>query len=102
MTAIDFDYFGDKVLDRQLRQLHPTLQKKLGRQALRRSLKAVVQPKARQLVPVDTGRRRSNIKTKAMRRSRTRVGYVVTSGGDTKKGNTTDFTGETYYGGFVE
>lgn len=99
--VVDISVLGDRALERQLEALTRRLQRKLTRQALKPAMR-IVERRSKQLVPVKTGLLKKNIKVRPMKRSRSRMGYLVTSGGMTRKGKMTDFTGAAYYGGFVE
>lgn len=86
---------GDKELDRLLRGLPLAAQKKLSRQATRKSAKEIVLPEAKSRVPVDTGDLEESLVVKAMRRSRRRFGHQV----QTKDGF---YAGDQFYGAFIE
>jgi HK97 gp10 family phage protein len=81
-------------LTRQLRKLEP----KNARKAIRKAARAAAKPvqiKAKDLAPVDTGLLRKEIKVRAVKRSRQRIGVRVTIGNR-------NFVGDTFYGGFQE
>lgn len=84
-----------KAISRSLRQLEPKLQKKIIREEARRAAKAHLLPQAKSAVPVDSGTYRKSIKVRAIKRSRKAVGVQVSAG---VKG----FTGDAFYGGFLE
>lgn len=86
---------GDKALDQLLQQLVPRLQKRAFSRASRAAAKPI-RDAARRNAPSDTGRLARSIKVRAARRSRSRVGIRVTTG------DGGEFTGKSYYGGFLE
>ena len=86
---------GDEALDKLLATLTPKLQKKLIRQATRKSAKNIVLPEARNRVPVDTGDLEESLTVKAIKRSRNKIGSMVA----TKDGF---FSGDQFYGGMIE
>jgi HK97 gp10 family phage protein len=67
---------GVKEIDRALKELEPKIQRKVLRQAMRSGMKLVMQD-ALMRVPVLTGLLKRNIKLRAMKRSRNRVGLLV-------------------------
>ena len=96
MAAKTIFVTGDKEVDRKLAALEPTVQRKVGRKALRQAVKAIVLPKAKADAPIDTGALESSLTVRAMPRSRkARIGYVV----QTRDGA---FKGAQFYGGFQE
>lgn len=86
---------GDEALDKLLATLTPKLQKKLSRQATRKSAKDIVLPEARNRVPVDTGDLDDSLTVRAVKRSRNKIGHMVA----TKDGF---FKGDQFYGGMIE
>lgn len=91
---------GDKELDKALleiagRQETPKHVNAFVRKATRKAAKEIVLPKVRARVPVETGELESHLTVRAKKRSRKSIGYGVT----TKDGL---FTGDTFYGGFLE
>lgn len=86
---------GDKELDRLLASLTPKLQKKLSRQATRKSAKDIVLPEAKARVPEDTGDLADSLVVRAVKRSRGKIGHMVT----TKDGF---YKGDQFYGAFIE
>jgi len=86
---------GDKVLDALLAGLEPKLQKKLSRQATRKAAKDIVLPEARNRVPVDTGDLDDSLTVRAVKRSRGKIGHMVT----TRDGF---FKGDQFYGAMLE
>ena len=86
---------GDKELDALLRGMPLAMQKKLSRGATRRSAKEIVLPAARAAVAVDSGELEESLKVRALARSRTRFGHIVTTGDGLG-------TGDTYYGASLE
>ena len=87
---------GDKRLNRKLQRLKATDAKKAVRESARIALKDIAFA-ARQNAPVDSGKLQRSIKVRSLKRSRSKVGARVTTGTQT-----TDFSGETYYGAFLE
>ena len=67
---------GIKEIDRKLAKLPGRIQKKVARQSMRAGLK-IVQAEMKSQIPVDTGLARSNVKVRALKRSRTRIGMEV-------------------------
>lgn len=86
---------GDRELDRLLATLPAKLQKKLSRQATRKAAKNIVLPEAKARVPEDTGDLADSLKVQAIKRSRNKIGHMVT----TKDGF---YKGDQFYGGFIE
>lgn len=86
---------GDKELDALLAGLEPKLQKKLSRQATRKAAKDIVLPAAKAAVPFDTGELEESLVVRAMKRSRNRIGNIVT----TKEGL---WRGDQFYGAMLE
>lgn len=81
-------------------QAFNSLSKNMAGKAMRKALRdgaKVVADEARNLCPVDTGRLRDSIRVRAGRRKKDYIRMVVISG----KGDRL-FSGETYYGSFVE
>lgn len=76
--GLDITAFGDERLVRDFEALPGKIQKKIGRKVLRAGAK-IVADKAKILAPVDTGALRRSIKVRAMKRSRTRIGYIAFS-----------------------
>jgi len=70
---------GIKQIDRKLKQLEPKIQKKVLRQSMRAGLKEV-QAEMKAQVPVDTGLMKKNVKVRALKRSRKRIGMEVRVG----------------------
>jgi HK97 gp10 family phage protein len=79
---------GDKELDKKLAGLTLKLQKKLTRQATRKAAKEIVLPAARANAPVDTGELEESLKVRAIKRSRNRIGHMVTVGDGLGVGDT--------------
>jgi HK97 gp10 family phage protein len=67
---------GIKEIDRKLKELEPKIQRKVLRQAMRSGMKHVFQ-EALMRVSVLTGLLKKNIKLRAMKRKRNRVGLLV-------------------------
>lgn len=85
---------GAKELEKKLKSLEPKIAKKLVRQSLRKAAKPILAV-ARTKCPVDTGTLKKSIKIRAMRRKKNSFGVLV---GTALKW----FTGDTFYGAFVE
>lgn len=86
---------GDKALDRLLAGLDGKLQKKLSRQATRKSAKDIVLPDAKARVPEDSSDLADSLVVRSIKRSRGKIGHMVT----TKDGL---YEGDQFYGGFLE
>ena len=76
MARFRVDLKGEEELFKKLRTLRKTMQKKIVRQAQRPAFK-IVEQTAKAIVPVETGRLRRSIKTRAVKRSRKRFGVMV-------------------------
>ena len=89
---------GDKKLNRKLAKLAGKDAKKVIRKAIRPALKPI-QKQAKQNVRKHrkSGQLEKSIKTRSIKRTRRGIGARVTTGTAS-----TDFSGETYYGAFVE
>lgn len=93
---------GDRELIAQLNALPKNVRNKILRTRLRAGAK-ITQTRAKQLAPVDADRNhgappgtlRNSIKVRAMKRSRTALGYMVGTGEK-------DYQGVAFYGAFVE
>jgi len=88
---------GDKALDKKLSTLEGKVRNKIARKAIRKAAKPVLDA-AKANVPVESGKLRKSLTIRALRKSsknKFRVGARVT----TRDGL---FSGETFYGGFVE
>lgn len=83
----------DKV-NRMLLTLPKTIRNKILRQELRKFGKELVAP-SKAATPVATGKLRKSVKVRAQKRSRSSIGVVV---GYSEK----PFTGDTFYGAFLE
>jgi HK97 gp10 family phage protein len=83
----------------ELLKMLATLEPKLSRKVLRKAIRKAAQPirdAARAKAPVKTGKLRKSIRLRAAKRlMRGSVGIVVEAGGK-------DFTGDTFYGSFIE
>jgi HK97 gp10 family phage protein len=86
---------GDKELDRLLAALTPKLQKKISKDATKKAAKDIVLPEAKSRVPEDTGDLADSLVVRVVKRSRTRIGHMVT----TKDGF---YEGDQFYGAFIE
>ncbi len=80
IASIDFKAFGIKELEAKFRKLPLRMQNKILRPSMRAGAKLVHQA-AKSAVPKDTGLLRRSIILKAMKRSRTRIGFVVRTKG---------------------
>lgn len=78
--VIDFKLLGIKDLDAKFRKLTPRLQKKILMPSLRAGGKTVKQA-VKAAVPKDTGLLRRSIQLKSIKRSRSRIGMVVSTKG---------------------
>jgi HK97 gp10 family phage protein len=67
------------------------------RKATRAAMNEIVLPDAKALVPVDTGALEASLKTRALKRSKGRIGHQVTTSEHHHM-----FKGDQFYGGFVE
>jgi hypothetical protein len=90
---------GSKELDRQLQAIAavdgPNSVNAAMRKSTREAVKEIVLPEVRSQVPVETGFLESELKVKAIKRSRSKMGTAI--------GFTDDlFQGETFYAGFHE
>lgn len=77
------------------RGLPVALRNKIIRQELRKAAKLTILPTAKARMPVRTGLLRKSLKIRAIKRSRVNSGVRVAL-------SSKDFTGETFYGGFIE
>lgn len=90
---------GVEEIVKALSKFTPTLQKKIIRKTARRAAK-IVRDRAKDYVPVDSGDLEDSLKVRALKRSgrsRNKIGAQVASGNSTSL-----FSGDTYYGGFIE
>lgn len=87
---------GSDSLNRKLLELTSAQAKAAIRSAARPALQPTLQA-ARALCPARDGKLRRSIKIRAIRRSRTRVGMRLTTSGSDNA-----FSGQTFYGGFIE
>ena len=94
MAAESIRLEGGKEIEQRLRRLPSLVERKVVRQSLRAGAK-VVQAQAVSDAPKKTGFLSRNIKVRAARRSRGRIGVVV----QTDKGF---FKGDAFYGAFQE
>lgn len=79
-----------------LSRVIPTaLRNKIIRQETRAAAKLVLLPAAKQTIPVRTGKLRKSIKIRAIKRSRVNSGVRLALSGE-------GFTGDAFYGGFIE
>lgn len=85
---------GMKEAQAALRDFHPTLQKKLERKATRKAAK-VVELRAKDYAPFDTGDLEEAIKVRSIKRSRNKVGASAVVGDGWYKG-------DQFYASFIE
>ena len=97
--GIDIDMLGDKELARDFAALPFKVQKKLFRKSLRPGAK-IVQARAKELVPVKTGRLKRSLKIRATRRARRVLGVQVLTGTREQLGISPDAKG--YYPAALE
>lgn len=86
---------GVAAVDAKLKGLPLAAQKKLSRKATRQSAKDIVLPAAKDNAPVDSGDLEESLTVRALKRSRTKFGHMVTTGEGFWKG-------EQFYGAFLE
>ena len=90
---------GDKAIDRALREIVSEHNAKGINQAFRKvarkAVREVVLPKVREQIPTASGFLKSQLRVRAVARSRSRIGYWV--GFPDKL-----YRGDTFYGGFLE
>lgn len=90
---------GFDALDRELRKLAAEAGPKSIndelRKAIRDALKEIVLPQVKDLIPVDSGELEDAIRVRAVKRSRSALGYWVGFPEPL-------FQGDTFYGGFIE
>lgn len=77
-APIDIRIFGDKKLTRKFTQFERKFQRDFVRKGLRAAGK-VIEREWKAQTPVDTGHYKRGLKVRAMKRSRTRIGYMVIS-----------------------
>lgn len=97
--AVNISVLGDRALERKLSRLKAATQKKIVRKALRAAAKPI-RDDAKANAPVDEGDLRKNIKVRAMRRSRVRLGVIVRTGTRDEMGIPAD--SNWYYPAIVE
>lgn len=88
-----FTITGEKEILKKLDTVEKKLKGAFVRKALRKAAK-LVQAKAKSTAPNSSGTLEENIKVRAMRRSRNRIGYIVSLSASTMPGN--------WYGNVVE
>ena len=96
MATVNVRIEGAKEIEKALKQLT----KAQGRAAIRKGCRAgakITQRAAKQIAPRKTGLLAKSIKVRAIKRSRTKVGVMVTTGSSSNL-----FTGKTFYGAFQE
>jgi len=91
-----FKIHGLQELDKKLRELEPKLARKVTRKALRDAAKMTA-AKAKELVPVDEGDLRDSIRVRSGKSRKGTVSVIVTTSASDNL-----FTGESYYGAFLE
>lgn len=79
MARLDISLIGDAELATKLGGLTDKLERKVVRQAIRKAAQLILRD-AKQRAPVESGALRRNIRIKALRRSRRRVGFNVQTG----------------------
>ena len=77
------------------RRLPVALRNKIIRQELRKAAKVTLLPLAKSRMPKRTGTLRKNLKIRAIKRSRVNSGVRLAL-------SSKDFTGDAFYGGFIE
>lgn len=96
---VSIAFTGVEALDKKLRTLAAEEGAKginaAMRTALREAVKTIVLPVVLELIPYDTGNLEENIKVRAIKRARGKIGYTV--GFEDPL-----FVGDTFYGGFIE
>lgn len=95
MIEAKFDVSQTANLLKALKQFPGKVQRKILVQESRKAAKTYLLGQAKNAVPKQTGALRKSIKVRALKRSRVRVGVRI---GMAEK----DFTGETFYGSFLE
>ena len=101
MAKVTIVVTGDQEINAMLARLTGPQAKSAVRQGARHALRPVLAA-AKRHAPKDTGTLGKNIKLRALKRSRVRIGARVTSGGRTSTGKSTDYTGDAYHGAFQE
>ncbi|HAN97625.1 MAG TPA: hypothetical protein DCQ98_09455 [Planctomycetaceae bacterium] len=101
MAKVTIVVTGDREINAMLARLDGPRAKSAIRQGARHALRPVLAA-AKRHAPKDTGTLGKNIKLRALKRSRARIGARVTSGGKTSTGKSTDYTGDAYHGAFQE
>jgi len=77
---ISISMLGAPELQKKLRALPITTQKKVVRKATRDAAKAIARPAKAKAPRGSTGRLKQNIRVRAMKRSRRRVGHIISTG----------------------
>ena len=85
---------GDKAVTRALNSLGSKKAREIHRKAMRKAARPVLEW-ARNIVPVVSGTYRQSLTIRALKKSRTKIGVVVTQ----REGQ---FKGKAFYGGFLE
>lgn len=99
---------GDKALDRALQRIagEQETSKHINaamRKATRQAIKEIIKPDVMARVPEETGLLKSQVVVRALPRSRVRFGSGVTlKSGDPQGMRNALFSGEAFYGGFLE
>ncbi len=98
-TEFSIDVEGAEQLERLLGEIiaedGPKSVNKAMRQATRAVCKEILLPAARDLIPVDTGELEDQLTVRAVKGKRSRLGHSVGFRDPL-------FTGDTFYGGFIE
>lgn len=95
MITAYFDPKQSKRLLTRLNLLPAKISRKILREESRKSAKDILLPEAKRVVPKQTGALKKSIKVRALKRSQLRTGVRI---GYSAK----DFTGDTFYGSFLE
>lgn len=97
--TLGLEVYGEVELEQALQEIIEDGGKKAVNQALRKACKEavtdIVKPEVMARVPVDFGFLESQLKVRAIKRSRNRVGYSIGFPDPL-------FQGDTFYGGFIE
>ena len=86
---------GIEELDKALKEFPANVQKAMAKKGTKKAAKDIVLPDAISRVPVDTGDLEDSLTVRAIKRTRGKIGHMVT----TKEGF---FKGDQFYAGFIE
>ncbi len=86
---------GFEELDKALAEFPANVQKAMARKGTRKAAKDIVLPDAKNRVPENTGDLADSLTVRTVKRSRGKIGHMVT----TKDGF---YKGDQFYGGFIE